>query len=203
MKNVLILFACCLVFSCDKSDDPSPIPELITEEYIIAGETNNYIYTDIIPDTTLSTWQIMGEEIFEIDLDVNGIDDFIIKAYYSTGISHEIKKVFIEPIDSNKIAFADSIPVILDNDTTSFVNLVKGVSFGDTINNDIEFRNKRLYMEIESYVTIFPAVDESWVSNDYIPICLVYVNGETYYGWIKVSDVSNRKITIESFAVNI
>ena len=192
---------CFIIISCEKNNDT--IKKEICPDCIVAGDSTNNLYTNIIPDTILSTSGIMGDIEYLLDIDGNNTNDFKIVASYSSGISHEISKVSIEPYGNNQIAFADSVPATYANDTVFYINLAKGVNYGDTINNVFEFKNEELYLETNSYVVLMYSVDASWERKDYIPVNIELEPGNINYGWIKVNDVSTRKIIIESYAINI
>ena len=173
------------------------------ENFIIAGSTENVLYTDI-QDTLLSTYDMLGEKLYEIDINMDNEMDFVISAYYTTGVSHEMAQISIQPYGNNKVAFSDSVPATYGQDTAFFANKAGGVNTDDTINSNIQFINDKVYLSNDSYVTLMYSINFNWGDWEYIPVCLEPEDGEScMYGWIKVSAVSERTINIESFAVDI
>jgi len=171
------------------------------ENFILAGEIDSIMYTDI-QDTFLTTRDDAWEMYYNVDLNQDNEMDFLITAYFATGASHKYRDIFIEPYGNNKIAFSDSIPTIHlgTGDTVFYNNRPKGLHFGDTINSSIQFLSDRMYLRRYTYwpqqLTHF-----NWGNFEYIPVLLEGEGSE--YGWIKVSEVTDRTIKIESFGVDI
>ena len=173
------------------------------DNYIIAGNTEGVLYTDI-QDTLISTIFMLGEKLYEIDINMDNEMDFVISAYYAAGISHEYAHISIRPYGNNKVAFSDSVPATYGQDTIFFENKAKGVNTNDTINSNIQFINDKVYLRNESYLVISFSIYINWGDWEYIPVCLESEDDEScMYGWIKVSGVTWREINIESFAVEI
>ena len=171
------------------------------ENYIIAGHTDNLLFTDI-QDTCLSTFNIIGL-VLEYDIDINQDNDldFQIAAYYSTGASHTIEWIRIEPYNNNKIAFSDSVPAWNPEDTVFYSDKVRGLNMGDTINDNIVFINDIMYLKNNSALPNWQ-LQINWGNYEYIPVILETVSIDSMmYGWIKVICTSYDEITIESFAV--
>ena len=172
------------------------------ENFIIAGTVEGVLYTDI-QDTLITAVMFLGDHVYELDMDMDDEFDFKILAHHSEGISHSIYYIEIQPYGNNKVAFSDSVPAINGQDTVFYVNRAGGVNTGDTISDDIHFINEEIKLEI-SYVVVSTSISFNWGNWGYIPVCLATENDQSYlYGWIKVSGVTEKKITIESFAVEI
>jgi len=164
--------------------------------FIEAGDTINVLYTDI-QDVTLET-SYLGFQ-YNIDINKDRKSDFMISGRYSEGISHMYKYIYIKPLHNNLIALKDSVPIVDFNDTVGFINKALGVNLGDTIDDNLMFLNKSMYLSINYYV-VGEHVASGWGGGNYIPVVLS-TNEGLDYGWINVSNVSFTDITIKSYAI--
>lgn len=144
------------------------------------------IYSNIEPDTILAG---RGYNSFDLDLNSDGITDFSLTQYYSTSYSHGqyhfFSGIFLTIINDNS-GIATTAP---GNDNISIFNN------GDTIDVNDNWYAASLY-----------SVDfnAQWngVKNKYIG-ARVKLNGQNYYGWIRVTVGSNgNSITIKDYAFN-
>lgn len=204
MKKCLGLFIILIGLCCKKNDEiiNHIIEKQTCPDCIVAGDSINNLFTDLIPDTALYV-SGMGEAIYELDLDGNNINDFQIKVYAASGTSHSFSDIEITPYGNNGIARGDSVPATYTGDTLFYMQMAQGVNQGDTINNSLDFRNSNLKIYINSSLTSMYTIRGNWNNRSYIPVRLELGHGSVYYGWIKVSDISGGEITIESFATNI
>jgi hypothetical protein len=158
--------------------------------YFIAGDTTDVIYYNYDPDIIL---EIPGEETFNMDIDLNGTDDFAIETHYSEGISHLIYYIRVLSYGANRVGC----------DTVGAGTMAIGLSGGESIDSTILFCSGNASL-IEHWEGLGPNWYASWTPGDYIPVCLLNENGSTcIYGWIEVKNVSGDGITIEAHAVNI
>ena len=98
------------------------------QNYFIAGDTADVLYYDIQPDIRLST---SYNDTYNIDIDRNGTDDFIIVTYYNGYWNEFIEYVRVGSYGSNMVGYS--------HNSVHFGETGIGLGFGDTINDDISF----------------------------------------------------------------
>jgi len=163
--------------SCKKNNDSLQYPDSIE-----AGETNGLgiRYANISNDTMFFTSPESDESI-NIDINGDGINDFVLLYSASASSSHSGQYKAIKPLNGNSLAIQNSEWLYIDT-----------LSYQSEINNQLTWSSEKSVLSTSdqglngSYFTgIWFKVHEKYVGTR------VIVNNHTEYGWIRV-DLNNE-----------
>jgi len=139
---------------------------------------------------------------YYLDINQDGINDFLCRKYISQSPSHLTRSTSIEPLNSNKICFDRK-----DSTYNSFgcpyapywasATIPKVFNIGDTLNSSLDWR-KTIFKLADS--SNFFSCTSNFVgitgSDRFIGFQLV-VSNDTLYGWMKLSTISSTVFEIE------
>ena len=156
------------------------------------------VYTDVIPDRTVST----TNGVYPLDLNNDGITDFNI-TYTTTVVFTTRTNVYIRitPLGANKVG----------NDTTTYPSallqnsLINSSSF-TWLSNANQILTQRVWRiwGLTNPPRYIPVFSGNWngASNKYIPLQLD-VSSQKYYGWVRLDIVTGAvSFTVKDYAYN-
>ncbi|MFH0893344.1 MAG: T9SS type A sorting domain-containing protein [Bacteroidota bacterium] len=169
---------------------------------ILAGETGTGItFVDIVPDTVLNP-DYHYTKSYSIDLNNDGIDDFLMSATYSGGLGGGGQSASITPLNNNEVAISatdscfDFSSVLINTyDLTKAFNFNSAISFSEQWKDSTSYLHYNFWI-MGSYNCSGGLFD---LAAKYIGV-KVFANPDTLYGWIKVSQVAYHDVTIEEYA---
>jgi len=193
-KIRISLFVCSLIlFSLSE----------LSAQFVIAGEVStNDVYKNIEPDLyfyAVATHHGPPSAYHELDVDFDGIYDFIISSYGGGGLmagSGACRITALHP---------DAFVAVL-TDTFAFSVLgVDTINMGETINNTNTYSSGS-YFWAASYGPVPSSSILLWKNKEhYIGFKLTYPN-DTLYGWIRAEDISTEynatQFYVKDFACN-
>lgn len=195
MKNLIGLF--CLLLSVYSSS---------FSQIITAGQSsgNDIVYEDIIPDIDLDCPFGYGDIHEDTTLDINqdGIDDFLIRTEMGSGVSHTIKTSTIEPLGDNQISIGRSETQIGNYEDTVTIFVAKAYNYADNIVGDSSFSNLVCALNYNYDVLDHAAFSISdWVDygEKYIGFRLIG-SSDTTYGWIRAYTPTESHLVMYDYA---
>ena len=187
------------------------ITTVANAQLVLAGQhfSNGYYY-NVNPDTILSSGDYFETPEYNIDINNDGIIDFIFRAYYSTALGGGMNASWLTAMNGNQIALAyyDScFGISFPNHPATYITkfkMAKAFNFNDTINTYTKWTDTSAYLAYYNWEG-----NDHWCSDNtfsqsdslYIGV-RVFLDSKTWYGWIKIKDVTNTTVTVEEFAGN-
>jgi hypothetical protein len=174
-----------------------------------AGSMNDSTtFFTFIPNETLTVKE--GSTNYSIDMNNDGIFDFTFLVAHLDELAGNAGfrcYIRLKPKQENLIAFShyylSEDPYGWGNDSI-YTPVPKVNNFGDTINNNLDFKDTTLTLYESSYQMESFVIDiNDWFGENekYIAVCISEPENDTY-GWIKVSSIHCASITIEAYGLN-
>lgn len=184
----------------------------VSAQFMLAGEyLPGQYHIDVEPDTTIvapfalpitqSTWSL--------DMNGDGITDFILRAYNDTNPGSGFKHCSIEPLNNNEVALAYQDSCISYEcgfgGLLGINGMVRAFGTGDTIGATAQWADSVVYMAYGSFssgclmcgANSFADTGDTYIGLRY------FVAADTTYGWVKVSNVSVNHPNINQVACTI
>lgn len=162
----------------------------------ILSAEGQILYTDFIPDTTLTAPLLDTSYVLDVDINHDGTSDFEFSIYTYFDGQGVASQEHIYPLDTNsKIGWVDTISHFLPCDHA-------------TIDSGIAIDNFSIFWKASAILEFsFPV---GWVGcnqgliKKFIPVKL-YLNGNYHYGWIRILDrtPNNMALTIYDMSINL
>lgn len=183
-------------------------------QIILAGQQiANGFYYDISPDTVCNSGNspFGFQEIYNIDLNDDGIIDFEINPLDGSGQMGAYNRCAIIPKNNNEIAMSITLDSCFGNPSiyptpphlANTYKLAQGFEINDTINTFANWKDSTALLSYYHWVIgRYDCSGGNFYDNSkYIGVRLFH-NQDTLYGWIKIKDLSSTSVTVEEFACN-
>ncbi len=164
--------------------------------------------TNVAPDSLLT-----GFTNFEIDLDGDSINDFNVRrinaGFVDNSNYYGFSDALISPLNSSNQIMTAPMPMFYTGgtayeqgaDTLALFDLIGSSASNFAGGNAFMAKKFEVLQAAAPYGLLFSSDGELWSneSDKYVGLRFVKPNGNTHYGWLKIS-VANRDITVEEYA---
>lgn len=157
-----------------------------------AGQTmgEQMIYTDIMPDDSLTVDTASSRKSRTIDINKDGIDDLKVVNYGYSSPSAYTTKYYLKPLHDGC--------EFVSNDDQELIRFEKN----DTINSNLDWSHGEAIMFYESYMNGFPPnYSGTWNDgNAHYAAVRINMGDNTNYGWIKMKVETGWTMLVYEFA---
>lgn len=210
MKPAIILLLCltCLLVSCKK--DPEIKEATSVSKIVISDSYPLVAVTDLNPDVTVQSWNVLG--LYNLDIDKDGTTDFTFKADNSFGCAgaSQYINLSIQTANSSSYILCDSVYSSFCHDPSNNVTVItvnalypKVMSLNDTISVHNEWRQGDVSILRKIAGNCPPdgsySQDGKWIGLDQKYIGL---RCKDHLGWIKIGLPSNNSIKLYSYGLS-
>ncbi len=189
------------------------INNLVFSQFSITGEVGGSdIYTNPEPDSMFSVAAYLtnmhSEGSFSIDVDQNGIMDFLISGYGTGSLGGCSGSAGVYSLNQgSKIITHEETSEGYPGDVFYTVNVADTLNPGQTINNNSVFNQTAGYLWSTNGGFSSGAYVHTWNSSEdhYIGF-MIKPNEDTLYGWIRLNVIlanGSCTVTLKDFACNI
>ena len=183
----------------------------IYSQSIIAGVTpTNGTFIDIIPDTTLISFQNFTNLQFDFDINNDSYPDFQIYTDNHGGLGGGSSRIGIKAYDSNEIAYShiDTCFAGPFNFPVSTMQMAKAYNNNDTISMSELWTKDDCSLNYENHGVYWDSIGNGYsygcnFANFTSPskfIGLRTISNDTIYGWVQVKDITTSEATIQAYA---
>lgn len=182
---------------------------------ILAGQQDGILYYDIIPDTSIVGLHNTFSGIYEVDVNKDGVIDFVLSACDCSGLGGGTPNVSITPKNNNEIAvshydscFCGPLRIFV-----AASKMAQSYNVNDAIDELSNWQNTPVYLNYYKHGLLGPTpgcyfncsgATFSGLNSLYIGVRIFLSPGkEPVYGWIKVKGVTQTSVTIEEFACSL
>jgi len=171
------------------------------DNYIIAGYKDSTItYYDINSDTIITYDGSNSSK--GIDLDNDGINDFIIAFSSFSALGGSSSSIRFMPQNENKCALG-RIETVYGYTGPRTREVVKIQNLGDTINCNLNFTESVKYITLNSYQEGYHFYITDWIDIGEKYLAFEFIsNGSSYYGWIRIEVKGIGLMYIKDYAFN-
>ncbi len=175
-------------------------------QYIIAGQHGPKDFYKTAYDT-LITCPVCGTSATDtIDVNNDGINDFVVYQYTNETPGYMIYYYSIIPLHTNQVVFSGRKDTCADTSGYIFgiFNIAHSFIYSDTINKTNSWASDSEYTMYTYALTSGPNCNDQYTSADTGIVGLqVFVGNDTLYGWIRltfVSEISGYETEIIDYA---
>jgi len=172
------------------------------ENYIVAGyHDSTTTYFDINSDTLIQVGDDSSEAL-NIDLDNDGVVDFIIAASSYSALGSSSSSITFSPKNENGCVLG-RVDTVYGYQGPR-VREVAGIQdLGDTLNGVLNFTGSFKYVTLNSYQEGYHFYITDWIDIGEKYLAFEFIsNDTTYYGWIRIEVTGIRSVYVKDYAFN-
>jgi len=176
---------------------------------ISAGQYGlNDFYWDVSPDYEIipdELWLINFSELYPLDINGDGIEDFALQTRFDDGNYRTMNgKVF--PASHCEIAyfvdtcFADTNGSFCGGAVDIYFNIARVFEYNELIDHSGQwFQGEEIIINQEYHQPCYPC---DFINEETFLGIRIFDESDTLYGWVKLGDMNQFKMTVEEFACN-
>ena len=165
------------------------------------------------PDTTIPVPPANDTVKYVLDINNDGVNDFVISTLYREGYQwYQEKRVIVEGLNGNQAAYFETDSCMTDDQIPVFVKInypALELPMGLLINGDLNWTDSVVSLSYLDFNATWPTYlgyycerESSLKFNDGFIAVRVFKSDTVLYGWIEMSDVDYNTCKIHAYACN-